>query len=91
MELYREFGEKFECRAFVLASQKFHLPTVLRSLIKQVHEQQSSASKNDLVGIENWSEEDLKKKLADQLKKKRCASLDFANFYRIFLLFGTIL
>jgi hypothetical protein len=54
-------------------------------------EKQSSASKNDLVGIENWSEEDLKKKLADQLKKKRCASLDFANFYRIFLLFGTIL
>ncbi|PUZ45486.1 hypothetical protein GQ55_8G227600 [Panicum hallii var. hallii] len=83
MELYREFGEKFECRAFVLASKKFHLPTVLsnkwakpitptlRSLIKQVHEQQSSASKNDLVGIENRSEEDLKKKLADQLKKKR--------------------
>jgi len=71
MELYREFGEKFECRAFVLASQKFQLATVLKSLIKQLHEQQSGASKNDLEGIENWSEEVLKKKLADQLKEKR--------------------
>ncbi|OEL37751.1 hypothetical protein BAE44_0001230 [Dichanthelium oligosanthes] len=71
MALYREFGEKFECRASVLASQKFHLPTVLRSLVRQVHEQQSGASKNDLDGIEDWSEEVLKKKLADQLKQKR--------------------
>jgi len=71
MELYREFGEKFDCRAFVLASQKFQLATVLKSLIKQLHEQQSGASKNDLEGIENWSEEVLKKKLADQIKEKR--------------------
>uniref|UniRef100_K3ZNX0 Rx N-terminal domain-containing protein n=1 Tax=Setaria italica TaxID=4555 RepID=K3ZNX0_SETIT len=71
MALYREFGEKFDCRACVLASQKFHLPTVLKSLIKQVHEQQSSASKNDLDEIDEWSEEVLKKKLADLLKEKR--------------------
>jgi len=90
MELYREFGEKFECRAFVLASQKFQLATVLKSLIKQLHEQQSGASKNDLEGIENWSEEVLKKKLADQLKEKRCACLiGFANFNHIS--FNTIL
>ena len=90
MELYREFGEKFECRAFVLASQKFQLATVLKSLIKQLHEQQSGASKNDLEGIENWSEEVLKKRLADQLKEKRCACLiGFANFNHIS--FNTIL
>ncbi|CAL4979976.1 unnamed protein product [Urochloa decumbens] len=71
MALYREFGEKFDCRACVLASQKFHLPTVLKSLIKQVHEQQSGASKNDLDGIEDWSEKDLKKMLEDQLEEKR--------------------
>ncbi|CAO2149643.1 unnamed protein product [Urochloa humidicola] len=71
MALYREFGEKFDCRACVLASQKFHFPTVMKTLIKQVHEQQSGASKNDLDGIEDWSEEVLKKKLADQLQEKR--------------------
>jgi disease resistance protein RPM1 len=92
MALYREFGGKFDCRACVLASQKFHLPTVLKSLIKQVHEQQSGASKNDLDGIEGWSEEDLKKKLAGQLKEKRCAFLNFANFLSASLIsFSTII
>ncbi|KAL6654934.1 hypothetical protein ACP70R_008399 [Stipagrostis hirtigluma subsp. patula] len=70
MALYRKYGDEFECRAFVLASQKFHLPTVLRSLIKQFHEQQAGASKIDLDGIEEWGQEDLKNKLASQLKEK---------------------
>jgi len=56
----------------VLASQKFHLPTVLRSLIKQFHDQQDGASKNDINGIEELKEEELKNLLAEQLKEKRC-------------------
>ncbi|CAO2142313.1 unnamed protein product [Urochloa humidicola] len=71
MALYREFGDEFDCRATVLASQKFHLPTVLRSLIKQFHDHQAAASKHDIEGIEEWGQEDLKKYLARQLKDKR--------------------
>ncbi|TVU24424.1 hypothetical protein EJB05_26858, partial [Eragrostis curvula] len=71
MALYRKFGHEFDCRATVLASQKFHLRRVLRSLVTKFHGQQSGASKNDLDGIEEWGEEMLKKKLADQLKEKR--------------------
>lgn len=67
MALYREFGDQFALRSSVLASQKFHLPTVLRSLVKQLHEQQSGASKNDLDGIEEWGEEQLRQTLAGQL------------------------
>ncbi|KAF8772311.1 hypothetical protein HU200_005903 [Digitaria exilis] len=70
MALYREYGDQFALRASVLASQKFHLPTVLRSLIKQLHEQQSGASKDDLVGIEEWKEEQLKQTLTNQLQDK---------------------
>ncbi|TKW01633.1 hypothetical protein SEVIR_8G193500v4 [Setaria viridis] len=71
MVLCREFGDKFDCRATVLASQKFHLRTVLRSLIKQFHDHQAAASKHDLEGIEEWGQEELKKLLARQLKDKR--------------------
>ncbi|KAL6890329.1 hypothetical protein ACP4OV_009092 [Aristida adscensionis] len=71
MALYRKFGDEFDCRASVLASQKFHLQTVLGSLIRQFHEQQAGASKNDLDGIEEWGQEALKKKLASQLQEKR--------------------
>ncbi|KAL5204098.1 hypothetical protein ABZP36_008969 [Zizania latifolia] len=38
--LYRKFGDEFDCRASELASQKFHLQMVLRSLVRQFHEQQ---------------------------------------------------
>ncbi|CAL4991725.1 unnamed protein product [Urochloa decumbens] len=71
MALYRTYGDEFDCRASVLASQKFHLPTALRSLIKQFYDQQADASKNDIQGIEEWKLEDLKKKLASQLHDKR--------------------
>ncbi|XP_062183065.1 disease resistance protein Pik-2-like [Phragmites australis] len=71
MALYREFGDRFALRATVLASQKFHLRTVLKSLVMHLHEQQSGASKNDLDGIEEWGVEQLKKKLAGQLHEKR--------------------
>ncbi|KAF8673269.1 hypothetical protein HU200_048823 [Digitaria exilis] len=76
MALYREFGDKFAFRASVLASQKFHLPTVLRSLVKQLHKQQSAASKNDLDGIEEWGEEQLKHKLASQLHDRYLILMD---------------
>lgn len=53
MALYHEFGDRFECRASVLASQKFHLPTLLRSLIKHIHEQKSGASKKTWTVLRN--------------------------------------
>uniref|UniRef100_A0A0E0J410 AAA+ ATPase domain-containing protein n=1 Tax=Oryza nivara TaxID=4536 RepID=A0A0E0J410_ORYNI len=71
MALYRELGDEFDCRAFVLASQKFHLPTVLRSLVKQFHEKQADAPEDALHGIEGWGDEMLKRKLLEQLKSKR--------------------
>uniref|UniRef100_A0A0D3HNU3 Uncharacterized protein n=1 Tax=Oryza barthii TaxID=65489 RepID=A0A0D3HNU3_9ORYZ len=71
MALYRELGDEFDCRAFVLASQKFHLPTVLRSLVKQFHEKQADAPEDALHGIEGWGDETLKRKLLEQLKSKR--------------------
>uniref|UniRef100_A0A0E0MH35 AAA+ ATPase domain-containing protein n=1 Tax=Oryza punctata TaxID=4537 RepID=A0A0E0MH35_ORYPU len=70
MALYRKLGDEFDCRAFVLASQKFHLPTVLRSLVKQFHEKQA-ASEDSLHGIEGWGDEMLKRELLEQLKSKR--------------------
>uniref|UniRef100_A0A0D3GLV8 Rx N-terminal domain-containing protein n=1 Tax=Oryza barthii TaxID=65489 RepID=A0A0D3GLV8_9ORYZ len=43
MSFYRKFGDEFDSRAFMLASQKFHLPTVLRSLVSQFHQKQVSS------------------------------------------------
>ncbi|KAF0894963.1 hypothetical protein E2562_004953 [Oryza meyeriana var. granulata] len=71
MALYRKFGDEFDCRAFVLASQKFHLPTVLRSLVKQFHEKQADTSEDALHGIQGWGDETLKTQLLKQLKSKR--------------------
>ncbi|KAB8115814.1 hypothetical protein EE612_056564 [Oryza sativa] len=71
MSFYRKFGDEFNSRAFMLASQKFRLPTVLRSLVSQFHEKQVGASQDALQGIEEWGVEELKKKLADQLEGKR--------------------
>ncbi|KAJ1256136.1 hypothetical protein BS78_K078500 [Paspalum vaginatum] len=69
--LYRKFGDEFDCRAFVLASQKFHLQTVLRGLIRQFHEQQAGASKNDIEGIEEKGQDELKHQLVRLLQEKR--------------------
>lgn len=73
MTLYHKFGlgDEFNCRASILASQKFHLPTVLRSLVEQFHEQRADASRNDLQGIEDWKDEQLIGKLRVQLSGKR--------------------
>uniref|UniRef100_A0A0D9XTZ8 Rx N-terminal domain-containing protein n=1 Tax=Leersia perrieri TaxID=77586 RepID=A0A0D9XTZ8_9ORYZ len=53
------------------AQHKFHLSTVLRSLVRQFHEKQAGASQDALHGIEELGDEALKKKLADQLKGKK--------------------
>ncbi|TVU24329.1 hypothetical protein EJB05_26761, partial [Eragrostis curvula] len=73
MALYRKFGlvDEFNCRASVLASQKFNLRTVLRSLLEQFHEQLADASKNDLQGIEDWKDDHLIDKLKKQLPRKK--------------------
>lgn len=36
LELQRRFGDKFELRASVQASQKLDLPSLLRDILKQV-------------------------------------------------------
>ncbi|KAF8673256.1 hypothetical protein HU200_048809 [Digitaria exilis] len=71
MEFYRKFGFEFDCRACVLASQKFDILTVLRDLVKQFHEQQSGASQEPLGCIEDWNLKQLNGKLVDQIKGKR--------------------
>lgn len=71
VELYRTFGDKFDCRASVQASQKFSPQLLLRSLVKQFHQQQAGASQSSLDGIEEMDEIKLKDKLLDQLKDKR--------------------
>ncbi|KAM0925518.1 hypothetical protein ACQ4PT_004165 [Festuca glaucescens] len=70
LELYCKFGDEFDCRASVQASQKFNLLLLLRNLVKQFNEQLTRTSHNDFLdGTEEW--EDLKKRLADQLEQKR--------------------
>uniref|UniRef100_A0A0E0MH21 Rx N-terminal domain-containing protein n=1 Tax=Oryza punctata TaxID=4537 RepID=A0A0E0MH21_ORYPU len=64
--------KELERWAFVLASQKFNLTTVLTSLVRQFSEQQAGASQDGLLpGIEEWGDKTLKNKLAEQLKDKR--------------------
>ncbi|KAK1642309.1 hypothetical protein QYE76_060114 [Lolium multiflorum] len=78
LELYRKFGDEFDCRASVQASQKFDILLLLRSLVKQFHEQQAGASHNDdhpLDKIDEWEQKDLRKKLGLQLQNKRYYSL----------------
>ncbi|KAM0925519.1 hypothetical protein ACQ4PT_004165 [Festuca glaucescens] len=73
LELYCKFGDEFDCRASVQASQKFNLLLLLRNLVKQFNEQLTRTSHNDFLdGTEEW--EDLKKRLADQLEQKRAPS-----------------
>ncbi|KAF6987112.1 hypothetical protein CFC21_004789 [Triticum aestivum] len=69
LELYRKFGDGFDCRAFVQVSQKFDLLMLLKSLFIQFREQQAH---DDLsVRVEELEEIPLKKMLARQLEDKR--------------------
>ncbi|RCV38974.1 hypothetical protein SETIT_8G185700v2 [Setaria italica] len=80
LEMQRRFGEKFDARASVQASQKLNRTSLLRDILKQVLPQQEPERKGDTGGtglesradeIQGWSEEQLKKKLQKQLEHKR--------------------
>ncbi|RLN33200.1 disease resistance protein RPM1-like [Panicum miliaceum] len=82
LELQRRFGEKFESRATVQASQKLNLESLLRDILKQVMPQQEPERKGDTGGgaaaaesrtdgMQRWTVKQLKEKLKTQLEKKR--------------------
>jgi hypothetical protein len=78
LALQRRFGEKFDSRAWVQASQKLNLPSLLRDILKQVMPQQDPEGKGGrgtsdghADGIEGWNEKQLKEKLKEQLKQKK--------------------
>ncbi|KAF8700216.1 hypothetical protein HU200_034593 [Digitaria exilis] len=69
LALQQRFGEKFDSRAWVQASQKLNLESLLRSILKQVMPQQdperkggSGTTDGHADGIEGWSEKQLKEK-----------------------------
>ncbi|CAO2144709.1 unnamed protein product [Urochloa humidicola] len=74
LALQRRFGEKFDSRAWVQASQKLNLPSLLRGILKQVMPQQDPEGKGGRGtsddGIEGLNEKQLKEKLKEQLKEK---------------------
>jgi disease resistance protein RPM1 len=83
LELQRVFGEKFESRATVQASQKLNLESLLREILKQVMPQQEPERKGDARGgggaatdsrtdgMQRWTVKQLKEKLKTQLEQKR--------------------
>jgi hypothetical protein len=74
LALHRKFGEKFDSRACVQASQKLNLAALLRSILKQVTPQVPDKERpgaTSLTGIEGWSEKQLKEELKTHLEKKR--------------------
>lgn len=78
LALQRRFGEKFNSRAWVQASQKLNLPSLLRDILKQVMPQQDPKGKGGrgtsdghADAIEGWNEKQLKEKLKEQLKQKK--------------------
>ncbi|CAO2146682.1 unnamed protein product [Urochloa humidicola] len=74
LALQRRFGEKFDSRAWVQASQKLNLPSLLRGILKQVMPQQDPEGKGGRGtsddGIEDLNEKQLKEELKKQLKEK---------------------
>ncbi|CAL4991708.1 unnamed protein product [Urochloa decumbens] len=74
LALQRRFGEKFDSRAWVQASQKLNLPSLLRGILKQVMPQQDPEGKGGRGtsedGIEGLNEKQLKEQLKEQLKQK---------------------
>lgn len=80
LALQRRFGEKFDSRAWVQASQKLNLASLLRGILEQVMPQQdperrggTGTSEGRADGIEGWSVKQLKDKLRAQLEHKRLA------------------
>ncbi|KAF2911601.1 disease resistance protein Pik-2-like [Oryza sativa Japonica Group] len=74
LALHRKFGEKFESRACVQASQKLNLAALLRSILRQVMPQvpdKESTDGDSLAGIERWTDKQLKEKLTAHLEQKR--------------------
>ena len=51
LELQLRFGEKFESRATVQASQKLNLESLLRDILKQVMPQQEAERKGDAEAV----------------------------------------
>ncbi|CAL4983436.1 unnamed protein product [Urochloa decumbens] len=77
LALQRRFGEKFDSRAWVQASQKLNLESLLRGILKQVMPQQdpegkggTGTSDGHADGIEGLNKKQLKEKLKEQLKEK---------------------
>ncbi|CAN6372889.1 unnamed protein product, partial [Urochloa humidicola] len=74
LALHRKFGEKFDSRACVQASQKLNLAALLRSILRQVMPQVADKERqrgDSLGGIEGWSEKQLKDELKTHLDNKR--------------------
>uniref|UniRef100_A0A0D9XU00 NB-ARC domain-containing protein n=1 Tax=Leersia perrieri TaxID=77586 RepID=A0A0D9XU00_9ORYZ len=79
LALHRRFGEKFDSRASVQASQKLNLPSLLRSILKQVMPQapeqkhhKNGSSDSHLDNIEELNDnKQLREKLKTHLDKKR--------------------
>ena len=81
LELQLRFGEKFESRATVQASQKLNLESLLRDILKQVMPQQEAERKSDgrggaaaesrTDGMQRSTVKQLKEKLKTQLEQKR--------------------
>ena len=78
LALQRRFGEKFDSRAWVQASQKLNLQSLLRGILEQVmpwqdtqHGGGTGTSEGRAEGIERWGEKQLKDKLKTQLEHKR--------------------
>jgi disease resistance protein RPM1 len=78
LALQRRFGEKFDSRAWVQASQKLNLASLLRGILEQVMPQQdlergggTGTSEDRADGIESWGVKQLKDKLEAHLGQKR--------------------
>jgi disease resistance protein RPM1 len=78
LALQRRFREKFDSRAWVQASQKLNLQSLLRGILEQVMPRQDTerrggtgTSEDRADGIESWGVKQLKDKLGAHLGQKR--------------------
>jgi hypothetical protein len=71
LALHRKFGEKFDSRTCVQASQKLNLAALLRSILKQVTPKVPDKERPGAAPLQGWSEKQLKEELKTHLEKKR--------------------